>query len=76
MARYTRVVGHRRSVMTACIREGQESGDMTSTMEPETVAKWIYDTWNGALARMQVSRDTAPLSDALERFRWLLGKGS
>jgi hypothetical protein len=45
-------------------------------MDPEKVAEWMYDTWNGALARMQVSHDTAPLSDALDRFRWLLGKDS
>jgi TetR/AcrR family transcriptional repressor of nem operon len=64
------------SVFTACIREGQESGDIKTAMEPEKAAEWMYDTWNGALARMQVSRDTSPLSAALDRFRWLLEKGS
>jgi len=64
------------SVFTACIREGRQSGDITIAMEPEKAAEWIYDTWNGALARMQVSGNTAPLSAAIERFRWLLKKGS
>ena len=64
------------SVFARCIREGQETGDIENTMDPEKMAAWMYDTWNGALARMQVSRDTEPLAAALDRFRWLLGKGS
>jgi TetR/AcrR family transcriptional repressor of nem operon len=63
-------------VIAACVREGQESGDVPARMDPDAMGAWMYDTWNGALARMQVTGDTAPLAATVERFRWLLGRES
>lgn len=49
----------------ACISEGQATGEITSAFSAEDLASFLLSSWQGAILRMKVSRNPAPL----ERFK-------
>ncbi len=54
-----------RTLFAQFIREAQAEGEIDSSHDPEELAGFIQFAWEGAVMRMQVDRDVAPL----DRFR-------
>ena len=54
-----------RRPFAACIAEGQAAGEIVSTFPPDELAEFLLASWQGAILRMKVDRDAAPL----ERFK-------
>jgi TetR/AcrR family transcriptional regulator, transcriptional repressor for nem operon len=54
-----------RSPFAACIAEGQAAGEIAPTFAPEELAEFLLSSWEGAILRMKVERNAAPL----ERFK-------
>lgn len=50
---------------TACIAEGQASGEFNPASDPHELAEFFLASWEGAILRMKVERSVAPLN----RFR-------
>lgn len=48
-----------------CIAEGQRLGEIDSAFSPQDLADFLLTSWEGAILRMKVERDPAPL----ERFK-------
>ena len=66
-----------RQPFAACIAEGQLSGDIASHFSADDLADFLLTSWQGAILRMKVDQDPAPL----ERFKKIifatvLGKAS
>lgn len=49
----------------ACIAEGQRDGSIADRFPPDDLADFLIASWEGAILRMKVERDAAPL----ERFK-------
>lgn len=49
----------------ACIAEAQAAGEISDRFAPEDLADFLLSSWEGAILRMKVERDPAPL----DRFR-------
>jgi TetR/AcrR family transcriptional repressor of nem operon len=49
----------------ACIAEAQSAGEISDRFPPEDLADFLLSSWEGAILRMKVERDPAPL----DRFR-------
>jgi TetR/AcrR family transcriptional repressor of nem operon len=54
-----------RAPFTACIAEGQASGEIAAAFPPEELAEFLLASWEGAIMRMKVERNREPL----ERFK-------
>src|SRR6202034_4495980 len=54
-----------RAPFAACIAEGQGAGEIATTFMPEELAEFLLSSWEGAILRMKVERNTEPL----ERFK-------
>ena len=54
-----------RAPFAACIAEAQAAGDIASTFPADELAEFLLASWEGAILRMKVERDAAPL----ERFK-------
>lgn len=54
-----------RAPFAACIREGQDAGEIAVTFPAEELAEFLLASWEGAILRMKVERNPA----ALERFK-------
>lgn len=54
-----------RAPFAACIAEAQEAGEIAGTFPPDELADFLIASWEGAILRMKVDRDPAPLA----RFR-------
>ncbi len=52
------------SLLAGCIREAQAAGQVRSGLDPDTIAAFLIDAFEGAVLRAKVDRDPA----ALERF--------
>jgi TetR/AcrR family transcriptional regulator, transcriptional repressor for nem operon len=50
---------------TACIAEGQAAGEISTTFPANELADFMLASWHGAILRMKVERNAAPL----ERFK-------
>ena len=57
-----------RQPFTACIAEGQATGDITNAFDPEDLADFLLSSWQGAMLRMKVERSPEPL----ERFKKII----
>lgn len=53
-------------LVAVCIQEGQQTGDIPATYNPEDLAEFIYSSWEGALIRMQVNHDVAALDNFID----------
>jgi TetR/AcrR family transcriptional regulator, transcriptional repressor for nem operon len=54
-----------RAPFAACIAEAQAVGDIATTFTPDDLAEFLLASWEGAILRMKVERNAAPL----ERFK-------
>lgn len=63
--RLEEIFGEWRGPFAACIAEGQGSGEIDSTFDPEDLAEFLLASWEGAILRMKVERGPA----ALDRFK-------
>jgi hypothetical protein len=57
------------------VRDGQRDGSMREKLDPAEAAAAIQDTWQGALQRMHVEKDVAPLRSAAQFLRSYLAAG-
>jgi TetR/AcrR family transcriptional repressor of nem operon len=64
-ARLERIFVEWRAPFAACIREGQQAGEIAAQFPPEMLADFLLASWQGAILRMKVERGPAPL----ERFK-------
>jgi len=44
-----------------CIREAQRAGEIGSDVDADTLAEFAINAWEGAILRMKVEKDAAPL---------------
>ncbi len=51
------------SLFAACIKEGQLLGEITSDRDPDSLAEFLYTSWEGALIRMQVNHDLTSIDN-------------
>lgn len=49
------------SLIGGCIREAQAGGELRASLDPDTVAAFLIDAFEGAVLRAKVERDGAPL---------------
>ncbi|MCC5466216.1 TetR/AcrR family transcriptional regulator [Pelosinus baikalensis] len=54
------------ALFVSCIREGQKMGEISLEYDAESMAEFLYTSWEGALIRMQVNRDLAPIDKFIE----------
>ncbi len=58
--------------LAACLREGQERGDISRGLDAEGAARFIWYAWQGALIAVKAAGSTAPMRDlktmVTERF--------
>jgi TetR/AcrR family transcriptional regulator, transcriptional repressor for nem operon len=54
-----------RSPFAACITEGQAAGEIAATFAPQELAEFLLASWEGAILRTKVERNSEPL----ERFK-------
>lgn len=64
-ARLAEIFAEWRSPFAACIAEGQAAGEIAATFTPEDLAEFLLSSWEGAILRMKVERNSEPL----ERFK-------
>ena len=57
-----------RQPFAACIAQGQASGEIADAFSAEDLADVLLASWQGAMLRMKVERDPAPL----ERFKTIV----
>lgn len=53
-------------LITGCIIEAQEKGEIGLEHEPGALAEFILASWEGGLIRMKVNQDIAPIDNFLE----------
>jgi TetR/AcrR family transcriptional repressor of nem operon len=54
------------ALFAACIREGQKIGEISLAYDAESMAEFLYTSWEGALIRMQVNHDLGPIEKFIE----------
>jgi len=52
--------------MESCVKEAQRDGDITSDIDAGTLASFLVNSWQGAVARAKVERDSSPLDHFTE----------
>ena len=60
--------------IASVIAEGQTMGDMKPGLDPVQVARFLINSWEGAVLRMKVTGDRRPLDDFLSIAMHLLEK--
>lgn len=48
---------------TRCIREGQEIGEFNDSHDPEDLAEFLHNAWEGTMLRMQIDQDLKPVDN-------------
>jgi len=64
----TEIFGQWLVPFAACIAEGQARGEITTEFDAAELADFLIAGWQGAMLRMKVERDPAPL----ERFKTIM----
>lgn len=64
-ARLVEIFAEWRAPFAACIAEAQAAGEIATTFPAEELAEFLLASWEGAILRMKVARNAAPL----ERFK-------
>ncbi len=60
------------AALARCIRELQESNPSSAKVDPDKLADFIFNSWEGALLRMKSSRNTQPLSAFIQTLKVIL----
>jgi TetR/AcrR family transcriptional repressor of nem operon len=63
--RLTQIYAEWLKPFAACIAEAQRAGEISDRFAPADLADFLLSSWEGAILRMKVERDPAPL----DRFR-------
>lgn len=48
-------------MLAGCIREAQAAGELRASLDPDTIAAFLIDAYEGAILRSKVDRDAAAL---------------
>ena len=62
-------------LVAQCIRDGQIEGVFAPEIDPEALARFLHDAWEGALIRAQIEQSSAPLDNFLQHVFERLLKG-
>lgn len=62
------------ALFSVCIEEGQKKGDISPDYEAQTMAEFLYTSWEGALVGMQVNRDLRPVEKFIDALDQILPK--
>lgn len=49
--------------ITLCIKQGQEENSINSEIKAEQLASFLFNSWEGAIMRMKISKSDVPLKD-------------
>ncbi len=69
-SRLSQIFAESQSAFESCLRAAQEAGELSRSEDPDELAEFIINGWQGAMLRMKASKTSKPL----ERFRRLLFK--
>lgn len=73
--RIEEILGSWRERYAACLREAQQSGQLTQDIDPAVMAGFILSGWEGAILRAKVMKSPQPLREFIEiLFASALGK--
>ena len=50
------------ATLSRCLDEAQKKGDIRTDYDVDTLAEFIFNSWEGALTRMKASRNAQPLT--------------
>jgi TetR/AcrR family transcriptional repressor of nem operon len=53
----------RSGVLASVICEGQQAGDLAPDADPDRLARFLLDAWQGAVVRMKYTDSREPLDD-------------
>ncbi len=51
------------NVISLCLQEAKENGDISEDSNPNQIAAFILNTWHGAMLRMKTTGNSKPLED-------------
>ncbi len=51
------------AVFVECIRQAQETGEVSANLDPNLVGSFLINSWHGAIVRMKSTGTTKPLED-------------
>ena len=54
---YSQITG----LIAGCLEEARERGDIPRSLDAEKTAQFIFDSWEGAIMHMKLTRDIEPL---------------
>lgn len=60
------------SVLFSCLQEAQDAGDLAKDKNIDKLAKFIFNSWSGAVLRMKASRSPEPLNIFMEMLTEVL----
>ena len=60
------------AVLARCLREAQAAGEIRQTHDPEQLAEFLFNSWEGAMMRMKSSRSAQPLNAFIETLDRIL----
>ena len=49
------------SALAGCLKAAQQQGQISAALDPVETAEFIYNSWQGALLRMKVTKSMTPL---------------
>jgi TetR/AcrR family transcriptional repressor of nem operon len=50
-------------LVAATLREGQADGSIIADFDPERIARFLINSWEGAVVRMKIANSSEPLND-------------
>ncbi len=68
------VFDHLKSNIRECLKEAKKLKEISKSIDPDETADFILDSWEGALMRMKVTKDTAPLKRFYKMTKKMLTK--
>ena len=69
---YSQITG----LIAGCLEEARERGDIPRSLDAEKTAQFIFDSWEGAIMHMKLTRDIEPLLTCRDMlFSLILKKG-
>lgn len=72
--RLEEVLAEYRRRIAGCLRQAQEEGELRLDLDPDRLAGFVLNSWEGAILRMKVAKARAPLDDFLDLiFATVLG---
>lgn len=55
-------------LLATCLREASERGDLPRDRDPEALAAFVFNAWEGALLRMKAAKGVDPLRNFLDHL--------